>query len=77
MHLFLSFRPPNCLSYGLLNQMKSDDHSINNELIIKLLWCEHAYLHFQFATTFKFTQCLCNCRNCWTLAKDYATSHCD
>ena len=57
--------------------MKSDDHSINNELIIKLLWCELAYLHFQFATTFKFTQCLCNCRNCWTFAKDYATPHCD
>ena len=58
MHLFLSFRPPNYWSYDLLNQMKPDDHCINDELSIKLLWCELAYLHFQIVTTFKFTQCL-------------------
>ena len=38
--------------------MKIDDRSINDELIIKLWWCELAYLHFQIVTTFKFTQCL-------------------
>ena len=58
VHLFFSFRPPNCWSYDLLKQMKSDGHSINDELIIKLWWCELAYLHFQIVTTFKFTQCL-------------------
>ena len=58
MHLFLSFRPPNYWSYDLLNQMKQDDHCINDELSIKLWWSELAYLHFQIVTTFKFTQCL-------------------
>ena len=58
MHLFLSFRPLNCRSYHLLNHMKSEDHCINDELIIRLLWFELAYLHFQFVTTFKITQCL-------------------
>ena len=38
--------------------MKPDDHCINDELIIKLWWCELAYLHFQIVTTFKFAQCL-------------------
>ena len=55
MHLFLSFRPPNYWSYDLLNQMKQDDHCINDELIIRLWWYELAYLHFQIVTTFKFT----------------------
>ena len=55
LHLFLSFRPPDYWSYDLLNQMKPDDHCINDELSIKLLWCELEYLHFQFVTTFKFT----------------------
>ena len=54
MHLFLSFRPPNYWSYDLLNQMKQDDHCINDELSIKLWWSELAYLHFQFSATFKF-----------------------